>query len=293
MDYNGNNNNAKELEVENILIQEKNNFPKKLNIELNNEEKNEKALKNEEENNQNNENDDSLSTLYRSSQSSFNKNSKDIEFTIKRRLSSNISTSQSDVNYQELNGFSSEKNFFSQKSIKIIQPINLFDNDFAYSIINYYKDTEEYLKSLYLNKNDYKKTKNYIEKEIFYKDYDNDNYDYIKLKTIDFSEEENKNRTNENNKTNANNSFISLNKDFLKNNEEKPLNELNKINNKNNNEQNKNNIHITNINNNYYVNQIFLNPNNNISTINGSKYDVSMYYLGYYSFDCKSKIKIN
>ena len=286
MDYNGNNNQAKELEVENTLTQEKNNFPEKLKIELNNEEKNEKTLKNEEENNQNNENDDSLSTLYRSSQSSFNINSKDIEFTFQRRLSSNISTSQSDINYQELNGFSSEKKFYSQKSIKRIQPINLFDNDFGNLIINYYKDTEEYLKNVYLNKNNYKKTKNYIEKEIYYRDYD-DNIDYIKYKTIDFSEE-NKNKIIENDKTNSNNSFISLNKDFVKNNEEKPLNDLNKINNKNNNEQNKNNIHITNINNNYYVNQIFLNPNNNFNTINGSKYDVSMYYLGYYSFDCKS-----
>jgi hypothetical protein len=137
MDYNGNNNQTKELEVENTLTQKKNNFPEKLKIELNNEEKNEKTLKNEEENNQNNENDDSLSTLYRSSQSSFNINSKDIEFTFQRRLSSNISTSQSDINYQELNGFSSEKKFYSQKSIKRIQPINLFDNDFGNLIINY------------------------------------------------------------------------------------------------------------------------------------------------------------
>ena len=291
MDYNGNINQEKELEEENTLSQKKNNFPKKLKIELNNEEKIEKALKNEEESNQNNENDDSLSytTLYRSSQSSFNKNTKDIEFTINRRLSSNISTSQSDINYQELNGFSSEKKYFSQKSIKRIQPINLFENDFGNAITNYYKDTEDNLKTLYLNKNNYKKTKNYIKKEIYYKDYDDDNNDYLKYKTIDFSEE-NKNKANENKKTNANtnNSFISSNKDFLKNNEEKPLNDLNKINNKNNNEQNKNNIQITNINNNYYVNQIFLNPNNNFNTINGSKYDVSMYYLGYYSFDCKS-----
>lgn len=289
MDYNGNNSQIKELEEENTLSQKKNNFPEKLKIDLINEEKNEKLLKNEEENNKNNENDDSLSytTLYRSSQSSFNKNSKDIEFTINRRLSSNISTSQSDINYQELNGFSSEKKYFSQKSIKRIRPINLFDNDFGNAIINYYKDTEEYLRSLYLNKNKYKKTKNYIEKEIYYKDYDDNNNDYIKYKTIDLSEE-NKNKTNENEKSNTNSSFISLNKDFIKINEEKPLNDLNKINNKNNNEQNKNNINITNINNNYYVNQIFLNPNNNFNKINGSKYDVSMYYLGYYSFDCKS-----
>ena len=280
MDNNGNTNQVKELETEYKPSEEKNISSQNLKLDLKNIEENEKSYKNED--------DDSLSytTLYRSSQGSFNKNSKDLEFSIKLRLSSTISTSQSDINYQELNGFSSEKKFYSQKSIKRIQPINLFDNDFGNLIINYYKDTEEYLKNLYLNKNNYKKTKNYIEKEIYYRDYD-DNIDYIKYKTIDFSEE-NKNKIIENDKTNSNNSFISLNKDFVKNNEEKPLNDLNKINNKNNNEQNKNNIHITNINNNYYVNQIFLNPNNNFNTINGSKYDASMYYLGYYSFDCKS-----
>jgi hypothetical protein len=287
MDNNGNTNQVKEIETEYKPSEEKNISSQNLKLDLKNIEENEKSYKNED--------DDSLSytTLYRSSQGSFNKNSKDLEFSIKLRLSSTISTSQSDINYQESNGFSSEKNYFSQKSIKRIQPINLFGNEINNLVVNYYQDSEEYLKNLYPNKNDYLKTKNYIEKKIYYKDYDDEN-DYIKNKTIDFSEEnENKNIVSENNNINTNNnSFISLNKEILNNNEENPLNNLNKNNNKNNNEKN-NNINITNINNNCFINQIYINPNNTYNNLNPSKYDVSMYCLGYYSVDCKSKTKFN
>ena len=295
MDNNGNYNQMKELDTEFKPLKEKNNSSENIKIELKNTEEI-KSLKNDEENNQNNENDDSLSytTMYRSSQSSFNKNSKELEFSIKRRLSSTISTSQSDINYQELNGFSSERNYISQKSINRIQPINLFANEINSLIVNYYKETEDYLKNLYLNKKDYQKAKNYIEKKIYYKDYDDDN-DFLRSKTIDFSEEyENKNITIENNNTNAtNNSFMSLNKEVGNNSEEKPLNDLNKKINKNNEEKN-NNINITNINNNCFINQIYINPNYNYNNLSQNKYDnISMYCLGYYSVDCKSKTKIN
>jgi hypothetical protein len=295
MDNNGNFNQMKEVVTEFEPLKEKNNSSENIKIELKNTEEI-KSLKNDEENNQNNENDDSLSytTMYRSSQSSFNKNSKELEFSIKRRLSSTISTSQSDINYQEFNGFSSERNYISQKSINRIQPINLFANEINSLILNYYKETEDCLKNLYLNKNDYQKTKNYIEKKIYYKDYDDDN-DFLRSKTIDFSEEyENKNIIIENNNTNTtNNSFISLNKEVANNSEEKPLNDLNKKINKNNEEKN-NNINITNINNNCFINQIYINPNNNYNNLSQNKYDnISLYCLGYYSVDCKSKTKIN
>ena len=295
MDNNGNYNQMKEIDIGFKQLQEKNNYSENIKIKLKNTEE-KKSIKNDEENNQNNENDDSLSytTMYRSSQSSFNKNSKELEFSIKRRLSSTISTSQSDINYQELNGFSSERNYISQKSINRIQPINLFANEINSSIVNYYQETEDYLKNLYLNKNDYQKSKNYKEKKIYYKDYEDDN-DFFRSKTIDFSEEnENKNITIENNNINTtNNSFISLNKEVANNSEEKPLNDLNKKINKNNEEKN-NNINITNINNNCFINQIYINPNNNYNNLSQNKYDnISMYCLGYYSVDCKSKTKIN
>lgn len=286
MDSNGNCNQRKEIEAECSLSQLINNTPINLKTNLKNIDIIEKPSKNEEDNNQNNDNEDSLSytTLYRSSQSSFNKNSKDFELSIQRRLSSNISTSQSDINYQDLNGLSSDKQFNSQKSIKEIQPLNLFGNDFSNLAINYYKETQDYLKNLHFNKNDYRHTKNYIEKEKYYDDYDEDNNDENKHNKIEFSEEKYK-IINKNDNTN---SFLSFNKEISNNNEEKPFIGFNKILKNNYNEKNRNNINITNINNNCFINPVFINPNNNFNNINGSKYDVSMYYLGYYSVDCKS-----
>ena len=261
MDNKGECNQQKGIRDECTFSVETNNSSRILKNNLNNMDEIEKHIKKEEDNNQNIDNEDSLSytTLYRSSQSSFNKNSKDIELSIRRRLSSNISTSQSD--YQDLNCFSSDKQFHSQKSIKGIQPLNLFGNDLSSLVTNYYQETEAYLKNLNFKRTDYRRTKNYIEKEKYYDDYDEDNNDEIKYyKTIESSEEKNK-IINENDITNNNN---------------------------NNFYENKNNINITNINNNCFINPIFINPNNNFNNTNGSKNDVSMYYLGYYSVDCKS-----
>ena len=287
MEDNDNYHQEKEIRVQNITSQ--NNISSNQKVDINIKKEDEKDLKNEDENYQNNENGDSLSysTLYRSSQSSFNKNSKDIESSIKRRFSSNISISQSDTNNQDLNGYS-DKKYFSQNSINRIQPINLFGKENNNLLVNYLRGTENYMKNLYLDKDDYQKSKNYMNKEKFYKNYDDysDYYDYIKYKSTDLSEN-NKNLLKEENSNN--NSFIGLNKNNLNNNEEKPFNDLNKINNyKNNNEENKKNINNININNNCYINKIYINPGVNYNNLNESKYDISMCYLGYYSVDCKS-----
>ena len=271
-------------------------------------EENEQLTKNDEENNNiNNEYEDSLSysTFYRSSQNSFNKNSKDIELSIKGRLSTNISNSQFNNDNQELNGTPCDKQYFSQKAIKRIHPINLFRNESNNLLPNYYKGTDYYLKNIYIDHNDYQKTKNYIKKEIFFNDYD----DYNNV----FSQDNKNNLINEGNM--SNNSFISLNNKLLNNNEERSFNEFsnikNNINNTNNshnsnnidninnknkkNEERKNitNIYNINTNNNFYMNQIYINPNLNLNNLYGSKYDLSMCYLGYYSVDCKSFTKIN
>ena len=320
MDNNDNSVQNKELEIEGNFAKEGKNISQ---IEQKFDkimEENEEFTKNDEENNNiNNEYEDSLSysTFYRSSQSSFNKNSKDIELSIKRRFSTNFSNSQFNKNYQELNGTPSDKQYFSQKTIKRIHPINLFRNESNNLIPNYYKGTDCYFKSIYINNNDYQKSKNYIRKELFFKDYDECNND--------FSDDNKNNLINEGNI--SNNSFISLNNKIFNNNEEKPFNEFNNknnyinntnsniiINNTNNtnntnstnntkntdntnntNGERKNISNIYNINttNNFYMNQIYLNPSLNFNNLNGSKYDLSMCYVGYYSVDCKSYIKIN
>ena len=313
MDNKENSDQTKELEVEETFSKEKNNNSQteKKNVKI--IEENELLTKKDDENNNiNNEYDDSLSfsTFYRSSQSSFNKNSKDIELSIKKQFSTNISNSQFNNNNQELNGTSSDKQYFSQKTIKRIHPINLFRNESKNLLPNYYKGTDYYLRSIYINHNDYQKTKNYIKKEIFFNNYDDYNND--------FSEDNQNNLINEGNRNN--NSFISLNNHILNHNEEKPFIEINNTNNNMNNINNTNNSHnsnnididninnknkkneerknITNIynintNNNFYMNQIYINPNLNLNNLYGSKYDLSMCYLGYYSVDCKSFTKIN
>ena len=278
MNHFGNFNQTQELDIESNLLLKTYKSSQNLKINLKSIEENEKIIRSEEENNQNIENEDSLSysTLYRSSQNSFNKNSKDIELSNKKGLS-NISTSQSDSTYQDINGFSPEIKI-SQKNYKGIRPKFLFGYEVDNSLVNYFQETEEYFKSLYINKIDYQKTKNYIEKEVYYNYFANNNQN-IRYKTLDFSE--NKNQINNNNINNN----ISLNTEIPTNNEEKLLTEL--INSTfDEKEENKKNS-INNNKNNYNMNQMYINPNINFNNITGTKFDVSMCYLGYYSVDCK------
>jgi hypothetical protein len=271
--------NFKSHEVEILSPQKENNISQNVKkIEY------EKSNKNDDEN-QNNEYEDSLS--YRSSQNSFNKTSKDIESSVKRKLST-ISTSQSDFNYQELNGFSSEKIFISKKSFNGIQPINLFGNESNNALCDYYKETEEYYQNFDESSYDYIKTKNYMEKEKYYQNYfgqKEENNEYFKHKT-DFIEEKKNIIIEENINYNANNikeAHNINNEKYNENNEEinKNFNNYKDIN---------NNIII----NNNYINKLYINPNINFNnSINGSKYDYAMCCLGYYSVDCKLYIKIN
>lgn len=216
-----------------------------------------------EDENQNNENEDSFSysTLYKSSQNSFCKNSKDIELSMKRKFS-NISISQSDLNYQEINSFSSEKNFISKKSFNGIQPKNLFGNDLNNnSSFNYYKETEVYLKNLEEDKKDYKKTKNYMEKEKYIQKYFSSKNEKTEFqrKNSDLKED-NKNKPIENNNNNTNEKVDSSN------------------------DTKNNNLII----NNNYINHVYINPKINFkNNLNGSKYDFTMCCVGYYSVDCK------
>lgn len=278
MNHFGNFNQTQELDIESNLLLKTYKSSQNLKINLKSIEENEKIIRSEEENNQNIENEDSLSysTLYRSSQNSFNKNSKDIELSNKKGFS-NISTSQSDSTYQDINGYSPDIKF-SQKIYKGIPPKFLFEFETENSLINYFQESEKYFRNIYRNKIDYQKTKNYIEKEVYYNYFIN-NRENILNKTLDFSEH--KNQINDNN-TNNNK---SLNTEVSTNNEEKLSTKIINpiIDDK---EEIKNNSY-NNIKNNYIMNQIYINPNINFNNITGTKFDASMYYLGYYSVDCK------
>ena len=271
-------NQIQELDTEsNTPVKAHNSYPN-LTINLKSLDENENLIKSEKENNLNIENEDSFSysALYRSSQNSFNKNSKDIELSNKKGFS-NISTSQSDSTYQDINGYSPDIKF-SQKIYKGIPPKFLFEFETENSLINYFQESEKYFRNIYRNKIDYQKTKNYIEKEVYYNYFIN-NRENMLNKTLDFSEH--KNQINDNN-TNNNK---SLNTEVSTNNEEKLSTKIINpiIDDK---EEIKNNSY-NNIKNNYIMNQIYINPNINFNNITGTKFDVSMYYLGYYSVDCK------
>ena len=251
---------SQELCKDNISTQNVKGSSKNINV----------SLKVIEENNQNNEEDSfSYSTLYRSSQNSFNKNSKETELS-KRKLSS----SQSDITYQELSGFSPDKKILSQKS-KEINPKHLFSYELDNSIINYFQETENFLKNSYINKDEYQRTKNYIEKDLFFKELEFNN-EYLKcLKyKLDYSDE---NKNIYLNETITNNNMNSTSEIL----EEPSFNEI-KLNNYNKGKYNKYNY-----NNDNYNNQIYNDPNTNFNNANGNQDNVSMYYLGYYSFDCK------
>ena len=210
-----------------------------------------KSLKKcEDNNNKYNEGEDSLSNnILIQSQDNLNKGTKDAM----KRTYSTISTSYS----EEI----SPDKIFVRKSSQFLS-VNSHKNDYINVIINYFRDTEEYIKNNNLEKNDYKKSNNYKEKQIFFKENEL-NKNSSKYETIESSED--------------NYNIESLPKN---NNQEMQMN--NKKTDEKNNEKNwiENN---KNINNNILA---------TVKSLIGNKYDLSMAYLGYYTINCKS-LKIN
>jgi hypothetical protein len=156
-----------------------------------------------------------------------------------------------------------------------MNPKHLFPYELDNSIINYFQETENFLKNSYINKDEYQRTKNYIEKDLFFKELEFNN-EYLKcLKyKLDYSDE---NKNIYLNETISNNNMNSTSEIL----EEPSFNEI-KLNNYNKGKYNKYNY-----NNDNYNNQIYNDPNTNFNNANGNQDNASMYYLGYYSFDCK------
>ena len=127
-----------------------------------------KVIEESEENDNNNE-EECLG--YSSNYNLSNKSNINIPKEIKpitRRLS-NVSTSFSE-NFQELPGFSPINNF--NKS-DILQSFIFFGKERLNStpVNNYFNGTDNYFRELQPEKNEYQKTKNYIEKEKYFQKY--------------------------------------------------------------------------------------------------------------------------
>ena len=237
-----------------------------IQLDLNPIVENEENIKNNEENLSE---DECLgyNSKYKVHQNNYiNKDGPSLKDSSYKRKASTVSTtlSQTDMCSEANNCFSPPKTF---KSINFDRKVSNPQSSHVFfgrerlnsnTITNYFEGIDSYFLKLYPEKNNYKKSGNYIEKEKLFKK-DNNYYKDYKYKSFDLSE---------NKKFNSDKILKNLEENYNTSNENK-INEIPSI------ENNKlnNNLNIS------------YNPKftNNIY----GKFDMPMYYFGYYNFECK------
>ena len=123
-----------------------------------------KILKDVEENNSLNYSEETQYLKYDSSYQAVIPNNKNNTPRKSSTLSTNVSQSE--------NGFDNLSPQKSSSNCSSSSLLNLGRERFASSpISNYYDGTDNYLKGLYPDKNDYQKSNNYLEKKIFFRDH--------------------------------------------------------------------------------------------------------------------------
>jgi len=247
-----------------------------LNVIIENEEKLKNNKKEQEEHYSDEESLGYKSNYKLNQNNKTNQDCLNIQEDAKKRKSSTLSTamSQNEI-YAESNSFLPQKNKNSERKTSCLQTQLVFyglEKINSPPIFTYFEGLDIYLRQKQPEKSIYKKTKNYIEKKIFYGEKNILSKD-SKYKSFDLSEEQ-KLKSSQ----------------ILKNLEEKEINKASPT--------------TINIENNIYYNNVNINStsnvNNNISSFtpivgtsfNGNsfygKYDPSMYYVGYYNVDyCK------
>lgn len=197
---------------------------------------------------------------------SINKDSQNVKDISFKRKASTVSTSLSQTDIcSEANCFSptNECNHFNfERKMTNPQTSHIFfgrERLNSTPITTYFEGIDFYLRNLQPEKNRYKKSNNYIEKNIFFKDF-NINYKDYKYKSFDLAENKkfNSNQILKNLEENNNNIKENIKPEI-------PPVENNSLNNKN--------ITIP----------LTTKYNNNIY----GKFDMPMPCFGYYSFDCK------
>lgn len=243
-----------------------------IRLDLNVIEESEENMKNKEEEHLSEEESLGYNSNYKLYQNnSINKENADIKDQISKRKASTLSTniSQTDT-YSETNIFLPQNNSKSQnidrKTSFSQQPSHVFfgrERLNSTPITNYFEGMDFYLRGLQPEKNEYQKSNNYIEKEIFFKE-KNISYKDCKYKSFDLSEQK---------KFNSNQILKNIEENYKniqdnKNTSSIPL------------EANiQNNI------NNYQNTFTPLTPKFN-NCLYG-KFDMPMYYFGYYNLDRK------
>ena len=264
-----------EEEEKNDNIKKKN---QSLNLDLNIIEESEENMKYKEEEHLSEEESLGYNSNYKLfHNNATNKDNQGFKDKIYKRKASNLSTtiSQTDT-FSETNSFLPPNNIKSQnndRKTSYTQPSHIYfgrERLNSTPITTYFEGMDFFLRGLHPEKNDYQKTNNYIEKEIFFKE-KKLSFKDMKYKSFDLSEQKRFNS-----------------KEVLKNIEE---NYKNSTNNKiqtslplqvplENNTQNKNNI-----NNNYQNTFTPMTPKFNNCMY--GKFDMPLYYYGYYNIDSK------
>ena len=262
--------------------EEKNDKIKKQNpsltLDLNIIEESEENMKNKEEENLSEEESLGYNSNYKLfHNNTMSKDNQGFKDKISKRKASTLSTniSQTDT-FSETNSFLLPNNIKSQnndRKTSYTQPSNIFfgrERINSTPITTYFEGMDFYLRGLQPEKNDYQKTNNYIEKEIFFKE-KNISFKDMKYKSFDLSEQKkfNYNQALKNIEENSKNTKGNKMQTPL------PLqisfeNEV----------QNQNNI-----NNNYQNTFTTMTPKFNNCMY--GKFDIPLYYFGCYNIDSK------
>jgi len=200
-----------------------------------------------------------------------NKESENSKMKTSKRKASTLSTtiSQADT-FSEANSFLPPNNLKSQnydRKASYTQPSHIFfgrERLNSTPITTYFEGLEFYLRELQPEKNEYQKSNNYIEKEIFFKER-NISFKYNKYKSFDMAEQK---------QFNPNYILKNLEEKYNKASADKKVSSSINIENDNQNTINKNQNNFSQI-------------NPKFNTCIYGKFDMPMYYFGYYNFDGK------
>ena len=243
-----------------------------LNSDLNVIEESQENIKNREDEHLSEEESLGYNSNYKIFQNNaINKDNQFIKDKLSKRKASTVSTTLSLTDtYSETNSFLPPNNNIKcqnyERKSSYTQPQQIFfgrERLYSTPVTSYFEGLDYYLRGLQPEKNEYQKSNNYIEKDIFFKE-KNFNYKDYKYKSFDLAEQ----------KMFNSNKILKENIENPKKLEEsKPGSFLNIENNYKNNINNNQNI----------FNPMTQKINNNIY----GKFDMPMYYFGYYNFDCK------
>ena len=274
--------------------EEKNDLIKKTcipyNYNLNVIEEDDENIKNKEDEHLSEEESLGYNSNYKLFQNnSMNKEHQNVkEKTTKRKLSTLSTTiSQTDI-CSETNSFLPPNNLKCQNDRKTsyTQSSHIY---FGRERLNstpvtcYYEGLDFYLRGLQPEKNDYQKTNNYIEKEIFFKE-KNIPYKDCKYKSFDLAENKKFNsnqilknieenyKNQKNKKFNSNQILKNIEENYKNQNDNKMPLSISKDNSQNNTNNSQN---------------LFMSMTPKFTNTIHGKFDMPMYYFGYYNFDSK------